>query len=105
MAAVDMRDEMLGLIADSLRLYGNQWRTVHGIARDIGRDPRTVAEYVASHPHDFIGSRIKLAGVQAVRLRSDSDGRSVPAGALRVGELLGIRPAMASSVQGDADEA
>lgn len=50
------------IINQSFEKTGNNWRTIHGIARETGLSEVDVKSYITNHSADFVESEIKPGG-------------------------------------------
>ncbi len=50
------------IINQSFENTGNNWRTIHGIARETGLSEVDVQSYITNHSSEFVESEIKPGG-------------------------------------------
>ncbi|MBO6536876.1 MAG: hypothetical protein JJ966_11680 [Balneolaceae bacterium] len=50
------------IINQSFEKTGNNWRTIHGIARETGLSEVDIQSYIMNHSNEFIESEIKPGG-------------------------------------------
>ncbi|MDA1190392.1 MAG: hypothetical protein O3A46_01770 [Candidatus Poribacteria bacterium] len=65
-------DTIGGRIVEAFLRYGNQWRTVFGIAQDTGLHFEQVSSFMRENPRHFVTSSVTPGGHQIYRLAPGS---------------------------------